>query len=332
VASLGALAPGTAILFGGTIDNEDRAGGRFTAGFWIDRCQTYGIEASYFFLGQRTVNFAAASAGTPLLARPFFNANPAVNAEDAELIANPLVPNPAGGTPVLPLTGGVAVSLSSRLWGTELNGLFHLWQGDYCRLDLLSGFRYIQLDERLAIGENLLVPADSPMFAGTTFLVNDRFATRNQFYGEQVGLRAKLVRGRWDLELLGKVALGLTHEIVDINGSTLITPPGGPTSAFAGGLLAQPTNVGRFARDAFAVAPEAGINIGFQITPHIRILAGYSFVLVSQVVRPGDQIDRVVNSTQLTGGTLMGPIRPAVLFRTSDFWAQGLNAGLEFRF
>ena len=331
-AMLGALGPGTAVLFGGTIDNENRTGGRFTTGFWFDPGHTYGVEAGYFFLGQRTVNFSAASAGTPLLARPFFNADPTVNAEDAERVANPLLAGLPGQPAVLPLAGGVAVSLASRLWGTELNGLFNLYERDWVRLDLLGGFRYVQLDERLGVSESLLVPADSPMFAGTSFFVSDGFSTRNQFYGEQVGLRAKLTRGRWDLELQGKVALGVSHEIVDISGSTLITPAGGPTSAFAGGLLAQPTNIGRFSRNNFAVVPEGGLNLGYQLTPRVRLLAGYSFLYWSRVVRAGDQVDRVVNATQLTGGTLMGPARPAFLFQSSDFWAQGLNVGVELRF
>src|SRR5262249_15474021 len=147
-----------------------------------------------------------------------------------------------------------------------------------------------------------------------------------------IGLRAKCTRGPWDLELVGKVALGVTHEVVDISGATLVTPAGGVTSAVSGGLLAQPTNIGRFSRGNFAVIPEAGINVGYQLTPRVRLLAGYTFLFWSNVVRPGDQVDRVVNATQLTGGLLTGPARPGVLFRTSDFWAQGLNLGIELRF
>jgi hypothetical protein len=331
-AMLGVLGPGTNVLVGGAIDNEARSGGRFTVGFWFDRAQTCGVEGSWFFLGQRTVNFAAGSSGIPLLARPFFNVNPGVNAEDAELIANPLLAGQPGQPPVLPLAGGVAVGLSSRLWGTELNGLFNLVERERCRLDLLGGFRYVELDERLAINESLLVPADSPMFAGTSFFLTDGFSTRNQFYGGQVGLRAKFTCGLWDLELLGKVALGASHETTDIGGVTLITPAGGAPSVFAGGLLTQPTNIGRFSRNDFAVVPEAGINIGYQLTPRVRLLAGYTFLFWSNVMRPGDQVDRVVNSTQLTGGALVGPARPAPLLRTSDFWAQGLNLGIELRF
>jgi len=52
------------------------------------------------------------------------------------------------------------------------------------------------------------------------------------------------------------------------------------------------------------------------------------------VVRPGDQIDRNVNPSQIAGGgsTLVGLPYPVQLFRRSDFYAQGLSVGLEFRY
>ena len=50
------------------------------------------------------------------------------------------------------------------------------------------------------------------------------------------------------------------------------------------------------------------------------------------VLRPGDQIDRTINPTQAAGGVLVGPPRPAPLFNTTDFWAHGVNAGLELSF
>ena len=54
------------------------------------------------------------------------------------------------------------------------------------------------------------------------------------------------------------------------------------------------------------------------------------------VPRPGDQIDRAVNPTQLPLSTaaplLTGLARPAPVLRDTDFWAQGINFGLEFRY
>src|SRR5262245_51999376 len=44
-------APGTAVVAGGRELNKDFFPGlRFGAGFWLDECQNWGIEGSYFFL------------------------------------------------------------------------------------------------------------------------------------------------------------------------------------------------------------------------------------------------------------------------------------------
>jgi hypothetical protein len=67
----------------------------------------------------------------------------------------------------------------------------------------------------------------------------------------------------------------------------------------------------------------------------VRLTFGYQFLYWSRVARPGEQIDRVINPTQIPvfgGNQLLGPARPEPLFTTTDFWAQGLNLGLEVRF
>jgi hypothetical protein len=132
------------------------------------------------------------------------------------------------------------------------------------------------------------------------------------------------------------VALGSTDQVVDVAGSTVIAPPGQVATVANGGLLAQPTNSGHFTRDQFAVVPEVGVNVGYQATAHLRAFVGYTFLYWSNVVRPGDQIDRAVNPTQLPVSTaapqLAGPARPAPVLRDTAFWAQGSSFGVEFRY
>jgi len=102
------------------------------------------------------------------------------------------------------------------------------------------------------------------------------------------------------------------------------------------GFLASGSNSGHFTRDVFAVVPEVGINLGWQITTQLRASVGYTFLYWSSVVRPGDQVDVGLSGTQLPTDTRFnpgaGPARPAVLLRGKDFWAQGINFGLEFRY
>jgi hypothetical protein len=313
-------APGTAILYDGD-GNPERSGGRFTLGFWFDGEQTIGLESTTLFIAERSMTFQASSSGIPILARPFFNVLSGTSA--SELVAYPGA-----------LAGGVAVSSGNQIWGTELNVRANLLRGCYWHWDVLAGVRFLGLDEHLGISEGLTVPAGA--LAGSGIIVQDSFSTHNFFVGGQLGFDVGFQRGPWSVDLIGKVALGNTHEEATINGSTLFAVPGLPVSVQPGGLYALPSNIGHFNRDRFAVVPETGIMIGYQITPRVRAIFGYTFLYNSAVLRPGNQIDHVVNVTQLPSqvgpGTLVGVARPAPILHGSDFWAQGLTFGLELRY
>jgi hypothetical protein len=135
-----------------------------------------------------------------------------------------------------------------------------------------------------------------------------------------------------------KLALGDMREQVNIAGSTAYTPlPGGQTTTFNTGILAAGTNIGNHHSDRFAVIPELNFKLGFEINDHWRVWAGYDFLFVSNVVRPGDQIDRRLNPSQIPlpppagAQPLVGVAQPAVLFRTTSFIAQGVSLGLQYR-
>jgi hypothetical protein len=307
--------PDTVVLFGGSIDYGDFSGARLTAGLWLDACRCYGLEGSAFFLQKRTVSFSAASTGNPLLARPFINAS--TGQEDTNLSFD--VDTPARA---------MRVSATSQLWGAELNGVLNLARGPACELSLLGGFRYLRLREDLKIGQESTLLEIS---ARATDLTEDLFATRNDFYGGQLGLRSAWCWCNWRLDLTGKVAVGETHEVANINFVRVLNPtfPGFIPS----GLLAAPTNAGHYTRDRLAFVPQVGINVGYQFTEHWRAFVGYDFLYWSKVARPGDEIDRVVNPNQVAGlGLNGGPARPAFNFNDSAFWAQGASAGIEFRY
>ena len=133
--------------------------------------------------------------------------------------------------------------------------------------------------------------------------------------------------------------MGSTHEVVNIQGAISqlgpnpLIPPGFGT--FPGGLFAQSSNIGRYTGNQFTVLPAVELKLAYQITERLRAFVGYDFMYWSQVVRPGNQIDRNINlsdSTVFGTGALLGPAYPMPLFNRGDFWAQGLNVGLEFRF
>ena len=117
--------------------------------------------------------------------------------------------------------------------------------------------------------------------------------------------------------------------------STAVTPDSegdGQIITSPGGLLTQPTNIGQYYNDDFAIVPQIGVNLGFEVTCGLWVTVGYNFMYWSRVARPGDQIDTDINLSQDGGGELLGLPRPGFTGFTTDYWAQGLNFGLAYRF
>ncbi len=82
------------------------------------------------------------------------------------------------------------------------------------------------------------------------------------------------------------------------------------------------------------MVPDAQIKVGYAITPRLRATLGYDFLYYSSVLRPGDQINHSIPKGQTfqQGGTTVSTTSPARLYKTTDFFAHGISAGLEFRF
>jgi hypothetical protein len=317
--------PTTSVVVGSnSLDQSTFDGGRFSAGYWFDDEHVWGIDGSYFFLSERTRAITDTSFGNPILVRPFFNVAPGTGTEMGELVAFPGV-----------IAGSANFSETTRLWGADANIRRNFLCLGNWKIDLLAGARYFKLDENLDIGEGLLVTAPG-VLSGSTITVGDHFGTKNTFYGGQIGAESEWRWGNFFIDGVGKIAFGDNHQTVDISGSTSFMLPTGVTTVQPGGLLALPTNSGHFSRDKFAILPEVGAKVGYQFTPHIRAYVGYTCILLTDAVRPGQEIDRVINTTQLPTsagpGTLVGPARPAFAFHDTNFWAQGIDFGVEFRY
>ena len=269
--------PGTAVLLGdSSLNFKSFSGMRFTLGGWVDPQQTMGIEGSGFVLERRTNQFAAASdaSGNPPLYFPRFNSFSGT--EGGFPIADPL----------RGFAGDVLVSSSLRLWGAEVNGCLNVAHRPGLEVSVLAGFRYADLTESLNINNTT---SDLIFLNNTT--QNDFFGTRNQFYGGQLGARLGLQRDRFSLDATGKVALGATHQVVDIQGNSTqlgpnpLVPPG--LGTFPGGFYAQPSNIGRRDSNDFTVLPSVELKVGYQLTSGLRATVGYDFLYWNQVVRPG---------------------------------------------
>lgn len=329
----------TRLLFGdGNIGSGLRPGARVTLGYTADPCGLCAIEGNFFFLARKSDGAFFNSNTTPVIGRPFFNIN--TGAQDRELTTSPgIVPGD-----VFNGVGTLQITTSSTLLGAELNNRWLLWTG--CDFDVsgLVGFRYLDLNDKLRIEENVTSLRDIPgnpgqppiSRAGDRILVFDRFDTRNQFYGGQFGLNAEWRRGPWFLETGAKVALGATHQAIDINGGQRISSLDGRVQNFNGGLYALSSNSGHFTQNHFAVVPEVGLKVGCNITENIRLFVGAEFMYWSSVVRPGDQIDQALDANLIPNSGAPFPtanqVRPRVPFRTTSYWATGLIAGVEIRY
>jgi len=200
------------------------------------------------------------------------------------------------------------------------------------RLDLLGGYRYFGLGEELSIRErSAAIDPGGLIPLGTLTDLVDEFSVSSDFHGAELGVSAEFGAARASVEFLAKMAIGGVFQAVDIRGETTTSIPGGPRTTTAGGLLALPTNIGAYRRQLFGFLPELGVNTKIALAPNVSFVGGYSLLIVNDVLRTGDQIDGVVNTSQIGGRPLAGAPRPAFEFHDSILVLQGINLGLECR-
>ena len=317
--------PGTTILAGGNrVFTGMHSGVRARLGAWLDDCNMFGIEGSVTYLGADRLFFDHCMCdANGIVARPFIDVNPAVNRTNAEFVCFPGVVN-----------GGVIVTGRTEYYGADANLRRNLICGENMRIDVIGGYRFLSLTDRVNVQENLVSLLGGAV--GSTIQVNDRFATDNRFHGGQLGLAGEIRGGKMFVDWRGTCALGAAIETVRIDGNTIFTSPGAASVIVPGGLLAQPSSIGTYHSTEFSVVPEANINVGADLTPHLRVFVGYTFLYWRPVVRAGDQINTVVNSSQLPTaagpGTLTGPAQPSFQFHRTDFHMQGIGLGAQLRF
>ena len=319
---------GTHVLLGGNdLDNRSHDGLRVTFGYSPIH-ERNSLEVSLMALKSRTATNSVSSSGqlgSIDLLLPFFDVTR--NKENVTEIS--LSPSYAGAA---------GEALSRNVTGVEIDFVRPCDHGGGMSLDFLGGLRWFNLSE------NFTFTTSSPFIppqAADVFETTDRFEARNNFYGVQGGIRAHWERGRFSAGGALKLGIGATVQKVDVDGFLLTNDFNGlasTTQRFAGGYFALPTNIGSHSRATFGILPEADVNLGYRIADWLTVSAGYSFLYINSVARPGDQINRNINPTQSVSWTgeldpkLKGAAEPSFDFHGSSFWAHGLNAGLTFRF
>jgi hypothetical protein len=321
--------PNAQILFGGGREGADPGnGGRVAIGRWLDSEQTFALGANFWAFAGDTAGGVFTSDTSPNLAIPFFDAQ--AGNEDAYLVS--YTPD---GTVFL-ARGAVNVEDRLDMVGGEAYGQILLYEEMGTRFDLLGGYRLLRIDNSLSIGSDLVSLSNAFLPpVGTRVAINDLFQAENEFNGGVLGISSTTYCDRWTFFALAKMSLGNMRQAISIDGLTVITAPNGATDVRDEGLFALGTNQGTYSDDRFVYIPEASLKLSYALLPNIDVSIGYTFMYISSVALAGDQVDRNLNLSQTNGGPAQGPNQNRPMFLPSqetDFWMQGLNFGLEWRF
>ncbi len=318
----GALGQPNTQFLGGDASSSQRPAFLATFTYWLVDPEAANIQATFFGMEDRSSKqaFTSDANGVPVLSRPFFNPN--TNAQDAATRA--LLES---------RSGSISDSLTTRIMGAEVNLKFYTPSvyAESSGLNLFLGARWLRLQEIYSNfdTENFL---DGGGFA-TTY--SDTFNAQNQFWGGQFGGELQYQFLGITFSVMGKLAMGVVRQTVVVSGQTVQTDltTGAVVTDNREGLYAQPSNVGTYNRNQFAIMPEAGVKAHLDVNSALRIHVGYTVFALTRTVRPTDEIDTTVNVQSLNVDVLAAPALPAPpSFRQQFFRGQMFNLGLELRY
>ena len=184
--------PGTEVLFSGSDGDESgRSGARFTLNHWFSPCHEMGFDITYTFLGNTAGTFEQTSdaSGSPIIARPFFNVNPATTRQDSSIIAYPDEQT------------GATIRNSLELNFLEVLLRRAVLQDCNRQLDFLIGYRYGRFAEGLSIDTtSTFISPVGEIPVGTVIQVSDQFDTGTSSTGPSWAswqIRT-IAAGRWN--------------------------------------------------------------------------------------------------------------------------------------
>ncbi len=327
------LSDQTPVLGGKSVHTGPRSGAKLSAGHTFDSRGVFGIEGGYLFLcNQSKIKSVKSSgkAGSPFLVLPFYN--PTIPGEDATYIAQSVTLQD-----VPPFSGVATVKVANSMQDAELNASFTVVKNCHgLDFQVLGGFFWWNFNEKFTFSTS------SPYIdvPGSVFKTEDHFRAHNNFYGGQVGFKGEYVWSRLSLSLKAQIALGGMNSHLNIQGQLITNDydDNGPLQSFGAGYFALPTNEGHFSKTNFSIIPQASTQVGLRIIKGLHCKVGYTFLYATKVMWANNQIDDTINPTQApaitgdTSTTVVGPKDPKVLYKTAQFWVQGITAGLEYQF
>jgi hypothetical protein len=353
------------LINGDDIRYSGFSGFRLNTGFYGDADRRFGFDLSALYteegLYRRTytsITQGLAPADIPLLARPFIDTT---TGPTSLVLAAPNLG-----------AGSFTFSTTSQVWGIDPAGIWNLYRSDpcnavQCSTDVLLGYKFFELSEELLMESQVglnnfnvipiftsgpfgvpvvtgfrIVPIPVPVGGVFTsppavVYIADRFRTTNRFNGMFLGLRNELRYGMWSLNTTAKLGFGLMHQVLQIDGTTaFINPRTAVSGSSFGGLYANSSNIGKYDNDEFAVIPELSMNVGINITRQLSAYIGGTVIYVNRVVRPGDQLNPVIDATAVPFSSVYGnsgSVRgQPILFNQNEFFLYGVNFGVQLRY
>lgn len=313
--------PTTQTMYGGKPGSGFGVGGRLTVGRWLNDFRGVGVQGEFFMVDGDSYRFSAGN-GDAIITRPFHDV--VEDAYDAEIVNMPGLVN-----------GYVNVNGSSRIYSAapalrlNLNCFYNtLNTSQQARLDVIGGYRFFQLRDSLEIYEQF--EPDNGQFAnGTFYEFSDNYRTSNNFHGGEIGLNWTRQFNRYYVDLLGSVAIGAVSQRVSGQGYSHAYVPDAIDETMAGGFYTSDP----FAVEDqdFAVLPQGRIKLGYCVSRNFRLFAGYDFLYLSSVVRPGAHIDRRIDPNAL----LTDAPDPNLSKRElpeEGFWLHGTTVGMLLKF
>ncbi|MBA4187003.1 MAG: hypothetical protein C0467_03195 [Planctomycetaceae bacterium] len=297
------------------------SGVRFNLGYNFD---TFGIDASGFVMGRQVVSSTLASDGTVVsVARPYTPAGGAgATPTDTDLLFS--LPGPLG------YSGGVSASISSQVYGFEINARRAWFTFMSDSTSVIGGLRYFDLQETLGVTGTALFPT------GDSITVQDSIRTHNSFYGTQIGVSTVYGGNEpgFGFAFSTKMGIGGVNQRVDLVGTnTFVT--GGVPDLQPGGLYARGLNAGSFSRGKFAYMQDVDLKFTYNFTSAFQVSFGYSLFYLSSVARPGYQIPATVNDSGIrfvAAPTASSSPEPVFAWNTHGFVIQGMTFGATFQY
>ncbi len=303
--------PNATILYDGDSKNTQMQPGlNLDFGTWLNDCQNVGFGGRFFFFGNDDGNFSTNSGFNSVLAIPFFSVD--LGAPSSLLLAHPDV---AGEV----RSGSVDIRASNEIHGFDAYLRFLYCRTACGRVDFITGYHTSSVNDDF----QLRMQTDGNQVNNDVRLL-DRFDTRNHFHGLILGILAEHQVCCMTLKGKARVSVGNMRQTVNISGGTTVN--GVLDQNEPGGLFTSASNIGKYEQDQFAAVTEAGLALGYFITPRTQVTVGYNLMYWSSVVRPGEQIDTVIDDRNVP------PTRPTFDFRTSSFWVQSVTLGLNCEF